>query len=304
MAKNLFHLELDTVASCCEYLGVETLNKYVNIINLDTLGTIKYAPKKIGVYAVVCCWYDHADTGAELHFFGPDYSDSFDGNMEFSPYGWALVFDPQLLEDAFLAGRMPEYTFFSPDSTNMLKLNHDERHMIICCMQSIRLELFNGEDKFTRRIMTAGIAVLLNLCMRYFERIHSSSRDSADAIVSKFNKLIIDYLSGVRDMLHELPTVSSCAEVLHISPNYLGDVVRKKLNCSAQQYIRQMVVKEAAYQLRYTANSIGEIGYNLGFKYPHHFTRVFKQEFGATPQEYRNKIIQYYNVTAAEKPKQ
>ena len=56
-----------------------------------------------------------------------------------------------------------------------------------------------------------------------------------------------------------------------------------------------MVVKEAAYQLRYTKHSIGEIGYNIGFKYPHHFTRVFKQEFGATPQEYRNKVLQYYN---------
>ncbi len=291
MVENQYQLELNSVESCCEYLGVDMLNKYVNIVNLDTVGTVKYMPKMMGVYAIVCCWYDHSDTGADLHFFGPGYRDSFEGNMEYTPHGWALIFDPILLEDTLLAARMSEYKYFSTESTNKLRLNHDERHMIICCLQSIRLELFNGEDRFTRRIITAGIAVLLNLCMRYFERIHSSHQDSADVIVSKFSKLIIDYLSGVRDVMQELPTVSSCAEALHISPNYLGDVVRKKLSCSAQQYIRQMVVKEAAYQLRYTKNSISEIGYNIGFKYPHHFTRVFKQEFGATPQEYRNKVV-------------
>ena len=300
MVENQYQLNLNTVESCCEYLGVDMLNKYVNIVNLDTVGTVKCMSKMMGVYAVVCCWYDHSDTGADLHFFGPGYRDSFEGNMECTPYGWALIFDPILLEDTLLAGRMPEYKYFSTESTNTLRLNHDERHMIICCLQSIRLELFNGEDRFTRRIITAGIAVLLNLCMRYFERIHSSHQDSADVIVSKFSKLIIDYLSGVRDVMQELPTVSSCAEALHISPNYLGDVVRKKLSCSAQQYIRQMVVKEAAYQLRYTKNSISEIGYNIGFKYPHHFTRVFKQEFGATPQEYRNKVVQYYDISERE----
>ena len=304
MAKDLFKLELNTVAACCEYLGVETLNEHVNIVNLDTVGTVVYEPKKMGVYAIACCWYDHNDTGAELHFFGPNYSDAIEDYMEFSPHGWALIFDHTLLEDTLLAGRMPEYTFFSPDSTNMLRLNQEERHMIICCMQSVRWELFNGEDKFSRRIITAGIAVLLNLCMRYFERQNVEPQNSADVIVSRLNKLIIDYLSGSREVLRELPTVSSCAEALHISPNYLGDIVRKKLNCSAQQYIRQMVVKEAAYQLRYTKHSIGEISYTLGFKYPHHFTRVFKQEFSATPQEYRNNVMQYYDNQEQEKPKQ
>lgn len=302
MARKRQHIKLNSVASCCEYLGIDALNKYVSVINLNTVGTIRYEPKHIDIYCIVCCWYDNNDTNADLHFFGPGYSDSFMGDLELTPQGWALIFDPSLLEDTLLAGRMPEYKFFSTVSTNKLRLNSDERNMIIGCMQSLRLELFNGEDKYTRRIITAGIAVLLNLCMRYYEHQNTEPRDSADAIISKLSKLIIDYLSGSRDVLQELPTVSSCADALHISPNYLGDVVRKKLNYSAQQYIRQMVVKEAAYQLRYSNNSIGEISYNLGFKYPHHFTRVFKQEYGTTPQQYRNKAAQHYSISKIEKP--
>lgn len=302
MATNRHHIELYSVASCCEYLGVDALNKYVSVINLNTVGTIRYKPKHVGVYGIACCWHDNNDSSAELYFFGPGYRDSFIGDLEYTPQGWCLIFAPSLLEDTLLAGRMPEYRFFSPVSTNSLRLNSDELHMIVGCMQSLRLELINGEDKFSRRIITAGIAVLLNLCMRYYERQNTEPRDSADAIISKFSKLIIDYLRGSRDVFQSLPTVASCADALHISPNYLGDVARKKLNYSAQQYIRQMVVKEAAYQLRYTNNSIGEISYNLGFKYPHHFTRVFKQEFGTTPQQYRNNTVQYYNNSKTEKP--
>lgn len=304
MRRNLKHLELDTVQACCEYIGASTTNKLVSIVNLDTIGTIEYTQKMMGVYAIACCWYDEQDTGAELHFFGPGYTDTLEEHLAFSPHGWVLIFDPALLEDSLLAGRMPEYKFFTKDSTNMLRLNNEERHMVICSMQSVRIELYNREDKFSRRIITAGIAVLLNLCMRYYERRHTEPCDSADAIVTKFGKLIIDYLSGKRDVITEFPTVSSCAEALHISPNYLGDVVRKKLHYSAQQHIRQIVLKEAAYQLRYTTIAIGEIGYSLGFKYPHHFTRVFKQEFGTTPQEYRNRVMQYYNTTEREKLKQ
>lgn len=297
MRQNLNHVELDSVQRCCEHLGIDTTNKLVNIVNLDTIGTVEYTPKKMDVYAIACCWFDEHDTGAELHFLGPGFTDTLEDYLSFSPHGWALIFDPALLEDSLLAGRMPEYKFFTTDSTNMLRLNNEERHMVICSMQSVRIELFNSEDKFSRRIITAGIAVLLNLCMRYYERQHTEPRDSADAIVTKFSKLIIDYLSGQRDVITEFPTVSSCAEVLHISPNYLGDVVRKKLHYSAQQHIRQIVLKEAAYQLRYTTSAIGEIGYRLGFKYPHHFTRVFKQEFGTTPLEYRKNVAQYYNAT-------
>jgi len=34
--------------------------------------------------------------------------------------------------------------------------------------------------------------------------------------------------------------------------------------------------------------SISEIAYDLGFKYPQHFTRMFKKETGYTPNEYRS----------------
>ncbi len=35
------------------------------------------------------------------------------------------------------------------------------------------------------------------------------------------------------------------------------------------------------------SKSVNQIAFELGFKYPQHFTRLFKQRTGVTPNEYR-----------------
>jgi AraC-like DNA-binding protein len=47
------------------------------------------------------------------------------------------------------------------------------------------------------------------------------------------------------------------------------------------------VAKERIFDL---GKSVSEIAYELGFKYPQHFTRLFKQKVGSTPNEYRSSL--------------
>ena len=44
------------------------------------------------------------------------------------------------------------------------------------------------------------------------------------------------------------------------------------------------LAKEKVFDI---SKSISEIAYDLGFKYPRHFTRFFKQQVGLSPNEYR-----------------
>ena len=37
--------------------------------------------------------------------------------------------------------------------------------------------------------------------------------------------------------------------------------------------------------------TISEIAYELGFKYPHHLSRIFKKVIGITPNEYRLQVV-------------
>jgi AraC-like DNA-binding protein len=38
--------------------------------------------------------------------------------------------------------------------------------------------------------------------------------------------------------------------------------------------------------------SISEIAFELGFRYPQHFTRLFRQKVGMPPKEFRHAISQ------------
>lgn len=84
-----------------------------------------------------------------------------------------------------------------------------------------------------------------------------------------------------------LPTVHYCAENLHLSPNYLGDLIKKETGKSAQEYIQLKLIDVAKEKVFDTSKSISEIAYELGFKYPQHFSRLFKKMVGFSPNEYR-----------------
>jgi YesN/AraC family two-component response regulator len=84
-----------------------------------------------------------------------------------------------------------------------------------------------------------------------------------------------------------LPSVRYCAEKLFISPSYLGDLLKKETGKSAQEHIHLKMVEVAKEKIYEPGKSISEIAYELGFKHPQHFTRMFKKSTGLSPNEFR-----------------
>jgi AraC-like DNA-binding protein len=78
------------------------------------------------------------------------------------------------------------------------------------------------------------------------------------------------------------------AEQLHLSPNYFGDLVKKETGKSAQEYIQAKLIDIAKEKVFDPDKTVSEIAYELGFKYPQHFSRLFKQQVGHSPKEFRN----------------
>ena len=77
------------------------------------------------------------------------------------------------------------------------------------------------------------------------------------------------------------------AEQHHLSPNYFGALIKKETGKSAQEYIQDKIIDVAKNKIFDSNKNISEIAYELGFKYPQHFTRFFKQYVGNTPNEYK-----------------
>ena len=78
------------------------------------------------------------------------------------------------------------------------------------------------------------------------------------------------------------------ADQLHLSSNYFGDLIKKETGKSAQEYIQTKLIDVAKEKVFDPNKSVSEIAYELGFKYPQHFSRMFKQQVGHSPKAFRN----------------
>ena len=107
-------------------------------------------------------------------------------------------------------------------------------------------------------------------------------------ILARFERTLDDYFLSDKPQTEGLPTVQYCAQELHLSANYFGDLVKRLTGKTAQEHIRLRLIDAAKERIADPARSIAEVAYELGFKYPAHFTRLFKNVVGCTPNRYRN----------------
>ncbi len=96
-----------------------------------------------------------------------------------------------------------------------------------------------------------------------------------------------EYFQSDKPQTIGLPSVAYCAAELNLSAKYFGDLIKKETGKTAQEYIQSKVIDVAKEKIFDQSKSVSQIAYELGFKYPQHFTRLFKQRVGHTPNEYR-----------------
>ena len=123
--------------------------------------------------------------------------------------------------------------------------------------------------------------------MRFYDRQFITRSLVNKDILVRFENLLDMYLRSELTKTIGLPTVKYCADQFHLSSNYSGDLIKKETGKSAQEHIQLKLMETAKERVFGTSKSISEIAYELGFKHPQHFSRMFKNETGQTPNEYR-----------------
>lgn len=294
------YLHHDCVEVVNAYLGIDTLHPYVSVIDLRRVSSINHHPNKLDMYAVCCRpMYEVCDTTdgaervmthAELSIYAPGTITNLSGDREHSLEGWLLVFHSEIMKDTIVEHYLGEYSFFQSPHRYNLDITPEEYVIIENCMRSINVELNQPLDTHTKNILVSGIIVLLSLCMRFYNRQNSRTKDvDKQRLVMRLDRLLNSHIAS-NDADKQLPTVQWCANQLHLSANYFGDLVRRDTGMSAQHYIQQRLMNEAKLMLHIANIPISEIAYRLGYKYPHHLSRVFKQVVGCTPNKYRSMI--------------
>ncbi|MGM9838057.1 MAG: helix-turn-helix domain-containing protein [Paludibacteraceae bacterium] len=202
-------------------------------------------------------------------------------------HGLGILFHPDFLHGTALEKKMKDYSFFSYASNEALHLSEDEIVIIRSCMRNIQTELQHPIDKHTRGLVIANLELLLDYCMRFYERQFVTRQDMNITALSRFSELLSEYIVSGRTAIDGIPTVKYFADRVHLSSNYFGDMVKAETGKSAQEYIALRLYEHAKRQLAESELTIKEIALQTGFRHPQHFVRFFKKHAGVTPSEYR-----------------
>ena len=293
-------IKLDTVDQYNRLFGLETLHPLVSIVNLSeaprfpTHFTMNY-----GVYALflknVKCGdirygrqiYDYQE--GTVTSFAPGQVVEVDMPQGVRPNAHGLLFHPDLIKGTSLGQDIKHYSFFSYASAEALHLSEEEKSIFTDCLEKIRMELQHPIDKHSKRLISRNIELLLDYCMRFYERQFTTREASNKDIIVRFEQLLDEYFDGQTPQEEGLPTVKYFAERVFLSPNYFGDMISKQTGKTASEYIQSKVVERAKDMLLSTTKPMSEIAYSLGFQYPQHMSRMFKRLVGHSPNKYRTQ---------------
>ena len=291
-------VKLETVAQYNDMRGAATLHPLVTVLDLSKATPLPFIRINFGLYAIYLkehksaalrygrSHYDYQE--GTLVFISPGQVLGVErGEREYVPKGWALLFHPDLIRGTPLGKHIHDYSFFSYDVNEALHLSEKEREIVLDCFANIGYELQRAIDKHSKTLIASNIELFLNYCNRFYDRQFITRDNAHKGTLEKFEALLNNYFASDKPQTEGLPSVTGCARELNLSANYFGDLIKKETGKSPQEYIQSKVIEIARDRIFDASKTISEIAYELGFKYPQHFTRLFKQRTGHTPNEYR-----------------
>src|SRR5690606_4845743 len=203
------------------------------------------------------------------------------------PSGWLLLIHPDFLWNTALAKKIKSYDFFGYSVREALFLSEKEERVIVDILQNIEKEYQSNMDKFSQELIVAQLEMLLIYAGRFYERQFLTRKKTSFELLERFEKLLADYYETGKQMEYGIPTVSYMAAQLHISPNYLGSLLRIHTQQTTQQHIQNKLIDYAKERLMTTDRSVSEIAYELGFEHAQSFSKLFKLKTNQSPSEFR-----------------
>lgn len=273
-------VHMEDVQSDNDYKGIKIVMNLFQIMLKPSsdCGNIQYGKNS----------YDYEE--GTLVFTAPGQVLSFDSQEEdksSSNDGWILAFHPDLIRKSPLAEKIDDYSFFDYDVHEALHLSDDEKQTIHELLEKIIKEYSQNLDRHSQNLIVSNIELLLDYCLRFYDRQFYTRTNLNNDIVSKFERLLKHHYDLKDQQEVGIPTVASSAKELNLSSNYLSDLLKKETGRSAQEHIHSFIIEKAKNSLLSTTESISGIGYELGFEHPQHFSNLFKSKTGMSPREYR-----------------
>ncbi len=290
--------QADSIEKYNRYFGFETRHPLVGIVHFDYSVHQPSHCMHFGFYAL----FLKKTMGCKINYGKTSYDFDDETVVSFAPgqivgihrledgpapEAIGLLFHPDFLHRTSLAQKMSQYSFFSYASNEALHLSAEERIILQDYMDKIQRELQHPIDRFSKALIISNIEVMLNYCMRFYERQFVTREELNNDVLARFETLLDDYLQSGKGVTEGIPTVKHFADKICLSSNYFGDLVKSETGKTAQEYIQLKMITHAKSALLDPEISTKQVAELLGFQYPQHFIRFFKKQTGQTPKEYR-----------------
>lgn len=294
---------IDSIDAYHRILDIETLHPLVTVLDVnESPEWMNGATLRYGLYAMFLKQGDGCSVryGREKYdyqagtivAFAPGQTVKVEWRKDLPmPHSRALLFHPDLIYGTPLGRKIRQYAFFDYGQREALHVSDRERSMISGVMDQIALEIEHPVDHHSQALITDAISLLLDYCMRYYDRQFITRHKVCSDIFSAFEQQVNDYFKDGHAERSGIPTVAHFAELANLSTSYFGDLIKKEAGMTAQNYIQEAVIGQSKQLLLEQSLTINEIAYRLGFQYPQHFTRMFKNKVGLTPNEYRHQAV-------------
>lgn len=204
-----------------------------------------------------------------------------------NPTGYVILFTPEFLEKNsirrdFIANLK---LFQKSDETPPLRLS-EKMIDTLKPFANQMLATFHSQHDLYLEIVGAYLKLFLIECNESF--VLSPNTNTQSIEVEK--TIVKNFKSIVEKHYTKWHQVKKYARELSVTPNYLNEVIKSAIDVSAKDFIQNRIILEAKRMAVFTEKSNKEIGFDLGFDDPSHFSKFFKSNTGQSLQEFKESI--------------
>jgi two-component system response regulator YesN len=109
-------------------------------------------------------------------------------------------------------------------------------------------------------------------------------KDSKSQLFSKIHRFIETHIA--KDV-----SLQTIADHVNLHPVYLSSLYKQEMKENISDFIMRYRMEKAGVMLGSTDIKIYELASQMGFQNPPYFSKLFKNYYGVTPQEYRDRYI-------------
>lgn len=212
------------------------------------------------------------------------------------------IADEETVEVPSLA-RFMSFRYFLEEYTSRdwggVLLNHDNRELVWLLPQAANkaeerdLQLYLDQlEQMLLKMLNVRLAYTFSLVYHQADELGTAYRLANERETmngSRLSGIVRLAATYIDEHLLEDLTLSRTAEQIHVSVSHLSRLFLKETGQHFSEYITAKKMALAKKMLRESNRKVYEVAEQLGYANPHYFSKLFKDDTGLTPLEFRNQ---------------